>query len=40
MVLPMAACGEEAHPQQKGFFSKVKELFGTEEAEDQDVANG
>jgi molecular chaperone DnaJ len=35
-----AACGEEAHPQQKSFFTKVKELFGSEETSDQDVANG
>ena len=31
--------GEEAHPQSKSFFAKVKELFGTEEAEDE-AANG
>ena len=35
-----SACGEESHPQQKGFFAKVKELFGAEEPSDQDVANG
>src|SRR2546423_8704966 len=35
-----AATGEEAHPQQKGFFAKVKELFGSEESTDQDVVNG
>ncbi|TMA27277.1 MAG: molecular chaperone DnaJ [Deltaproteobacteria bacterium] len=31
--------GEESHPQSKSFFAKVKELFGTEEAEDE-AANG
>ena len=33
-----AATGEDAHPQSKGFFDKVKELFGNEEAPDDDEA--
>ena len=33
--------GEDAHPQAKSFFAKVRELFGTEEgAETDDAANG
>ncbi len=38
-----AATGEEAHPQQKSFFTKVKELFGGDESAadtDTDVASG
>ena len=35
-----ASAGEETHPQQKSFFGKVKELFGTGEPEDQDAASG
>jgi molecular chaperone DnaJ len=30
-----AATGEDAHPQSKGFFDKVRELFGNEEADDE-----
>jgi molecular chaperone DnaJ len=33
-----AISGEDAHPQQKGFFAKVRELFGSEAAAD-DAAN-
>jgi len=35
-----ASAGEEAHPQQKSFFGKVKEIFGADDAKDQDAANG
>jgi molecular chaperone DnaJ len=31
--------GEDTHPQSKSFFDKVKELFGSEEADDE-AANG
>src|SRR3954468_17447195 len=30
-----AATGEDSHPQSKGFFDKVRELFGNEEADDE-----
>ena len=35
-----AISGEDAHPQAKTFFAKVRELFGTEEGDDVDAANG
>ena len=35
-----AISGEDSHPQSKGFFDKVKELFGTEEATDDEAASG
>ncbi len=33
-----AISGEEAHPQAKSFFAKVKELFGTDEGKPEDAA--
>ena len=35
-----AISGEDSHPQSKGFFDKVKELFGTDEATDDEAASG
>ncbi len=35
-----AISGEDAHPQAKTFFAKVRELFGTEEGDDIDAASG
>ena len=35
-----ANSGEDSNPQSKGFFDKVKELFGSEEAADDEVASG
>ena len=35
-----AISGEDSHPQSKGFFDKVKELFGTDEAADDEAASG
>ena len=35
-----AISGEDVHPQAKTFFAKVRELFGTEEGDDVDAANG
>jgi len=35
-----AISGEDSHPQSKGFFDKVKELFGSEEASDDEAASG
>jgi molecular chaperone DnaJ len=33
-----AISGEEAHPQAKSFFDKVRELFGSEEGKPEDAA--
>jgi len=30
-----ALAGEDAHPQSKSFFAKVRELFGAEESEEE-----
>jgi len=33
-----AISGEDLNPQSKSFFEKVREMFGTEEADAEDVA--
>jgi len=35
-----AISGEDANPQAKSFFDKVRELFGDEESEEEEAASG
>ena len=39
MRVARATAGEDAHPQSKSFFDKVREMFGTDDSEqEEDVA--